>query len=176
MLLRKQISAYLRDSFCFFWCGICWYWLLDLKPYKRFVLLEALPPTEPSEQSAVELKHEGAVILPPSFVLTLQTYREYYSVELFSLSLFMNSFKNGWNMTREVMSYLHHFPLWTFRKDQDLVVKRIQRLPDWLGLLLGHADAVLQEVNFDVGRWKHSTQTWSSRTLLPLQRVCRRKI
>lgn len=53
---------------------------------------------------------------------------------------------------RAFVSYLHHFPLWTFRKDQDLVVKRVQRLPDGLGLLLGHADPVFQEVNFDVGR------------------------
>lgn len=50
------------------------------------------------------------------------------------------------------MSYLHHLPLWTLRKDQDLVVKGIQRLPDGLGLLLGHAHPVLQQVNFDVGR------------------------
>lgn len=53
------------------------------------------------------------------------------------------------------MSYLHHLALRTLRKDQDLVVERIQRLPDRLGLLLGHADAVLQEVDLDVGRWKH---------------------
>lgn len=50
------------------------------------------------------------------------------------------------------VSYLHHFTLWAFREDQDLVVERIQRLPHGLGLFLGHADAVLQEVNFNVGR------------------------
>lgn len=68
---------------------------------------------------------------------------------------------------RAFISYLHHFPLWTFRKDQDLVVKRVQRLPDGLGLLLGHADPVFQEVNFDVGRWNGSRQ--KSRTLVALQ-------
>lgn len=49
------------------------------------------------------------------------------------------------------VSHLHHFTLWAFREDQDLVVERIQRLPHRLGLFLGHADAVLQQVNFDVG-------------------------
>lgn len=54
------------------------------------------------------------------------------------------------------VSHLYYFSLWAFREDQDLVVQRIQTLPHWLGLLLGHTDAILQEVNFDVGRWNNN--------------------
>lgn len=58
----------------------------------------------------------------------------------------------------DIVSHLHHFPLWALREDQDLVVERIQRLPHWLGLLLGNTDPILQEVNFDVGRCNKSKQ------------------
>jgi len=52
--------------------------------------------------------------------------------------------------------HLDHLPLRALGEDQDLVVERIQRLPDRLGLLLGHAGPVLQEVHLDVGRWNHN--------------------
>lgn len=60
-------------------------------------------------------------------------------------------------MRKMTASHLHHFPLRTLGEDEDLVVQRIQRLPHWLGLLLGHTGAILQEVNFDVRRWNNRT-------------------
>lgn len=48
--------------------------------------------------------------------------------------------------------HLQDFALGTLRKQQHLVIQRVQRLASNFGLLLGNADAVLQQVGLDVGR------------------------
>lgn len=48
--------------------------------------------------------------------------------------------------------HLQDFALGTLRKQQHLVIQRVQRFASDFGLLLGNADAVLQQVGLDVGR------------------------
>lgn len=48
--------------------------------------------------------------------------------------------------------HLQDFALGTLRKQQHLVIQRVQRFASDFGLLLGNADAVLQQVGLNVGR------------------------
>lgn len=66
--------------------------------------------------------------------------------------------RHNYSLCVSAASYLHHFPLWAFRKDQDLIVERIQRFPHCFGLFLGDADPICQEVNFDIRRLNMSKQ------------------
>lgn len=47
--------------------------------------------------------------------------------------------------------HLQDFALGTLRKQQHLIIQWVQRLASDFGLLLGDADAVLQQVGLDVG-------------------------
>lgn len=55
--------------------------------------------------------------------------------------------------THTCAPHLQDFALGTLWKQQHLVIQRVQRLAGNFGLLLGNADAVLQQVGLDVGRW-----------------------